>query len=96
MRILPKLLLLLSAPAGLVGYFLGAQLLAMLAPSLADGVLMVFIPLFVASLCMMPFLIPFFDQRAKADLEAHRAQQAGASGTDGSQGDAPDAEPGRR
>lgn len=36
-------------------------------------------PLFVAGLCMAPFMIPFFDRMAKRDLAAHRAQQAAAS-----------------
>jgi hypothetical protein len=34
------------------------------------------VPLFVAGLCMVPFLLPLFDRMAKRDLAAHRAQQA--------------------
>jgi hypothetical protein len=33
------------------------------------------VPLFVAGLVMMPFLIPFFDRKAKQDLAAYRASQ---------------------
>ena len=40
--------------------------------------LLIFVPLFVAGLCMVPFLIPFVDRMAKRDLEAHRAAQAAA------------------
>ena len=35
-------------------------------------------PLFVAGLVMLPFLIPFFDRKAKADLAAYRQSQAAA------------------
>ena len=44
---------------------------------LAD-LLLIFVPLFVAGLCMVPFLIPFIDRIAKRDLEAHRAATAAA------------------
>ena len=30
-----------------------------------------FVPLFLAGLFMLPFLIPFFDHKAKADLAEH-------------------------
>ena len=45
-------------------------------------------PLFVAGLVMMPFLIPFFDRKAKADLAEHRRAVASAaeSGDDASEG----------
>ena len=33
-------------------------------------------PLFIAGLCMMPFLVPWLDRRAKADLAAIRAARA--------------------
>ena len=85
MRMLPKVLLLLSAPAGLVGYAAGSWLVTMLMPSQANGIVMLFVPLLVAGLCMMPFLMPFFDQKAKADLAAYRARQA-ADGADGDAG----------
>ncbi len=75
-RQLPVILAVLSLPAGLVGYLGGAWLLRALAPSLADGVLMIFVPLLVAGLCMAPFLVPFIDRRAKADLAAIQARRA--------------------
>lgn len=83
MRFLPKLLLLLSLPAGLAGYFLGAQLVAILAPGLSDGVVVLFVSMLAAGLCMAPFLVPFLDQKAKADLAAYRAGQRSAGGADG-------------
>jgi hypothetical protein len=39
-------------------------------------VLLLIAPLFVAALCIVPFVLPLFDQMAKRDLAAHRAQQA--------------------
>ena len=42
-------------------------------------------PLFVAGLVMVPFLIPFFDRKAKADLAEHRRAMASAA----EDGDAP-------
>jgi hypothetical protein len=45
-----------------------------------------FVPLFVAGLCMLPFLVPFIDRKAKQDLAAHARSQAGA--TDGGDGPA--------
>jgi hypothetical protein len=73
---LPVILAVLSLPAGLAGYLGGAALLRALAPGLADGVLMIFLPLLVAGLCMAPFLVPFIDRRAKADLAAIRSRRA--------------------
>ena len=69
MRSAPTLLLVLSFPAGLVGYAVSARVLT--AMGLQD-VLVSFLSLFVAGLVMLPFLIPFFDRKAKADLAAHR------------------------
>ena len=66
---MPTLLLVLSFPAGAVAYALTVQGLEALQLS-GDGreILMLFIPLFVAGLVMMPFLIPYIDRKAKADL----------------------------
>jgi hypothetical protein len=75
-RHLPAVLAVLSLPAGLAGYLAGAWLLRTVAPSLSDGVLMLFVPLLVAGLCMVPFLVPFIDRRAQADLAAIRARRA--------------------
>ncbi len=68
MKLAPKILLLLSFPAGILGYALGARILTAL--ELPD-VLVAFGSLFIAGLVMMPFLIPFFDSKAKQDLAAH-------------------------
>ncbi len=77
-RHLPTVLAVLALPAGLAGYFAGAWLLRSLAPGLADTVLMVFLPLFVAGLVMIPFAAPWFDRRAKADLAEVRARREAA------------------
>jgi hypothetical protein len=37
---------------------------------------LLFVPLLIGGLCMLPFLIPFVDRKAKQDLAAHRASQA--------------------
>ena len=70
-RHVPVLLLALSLPAGLAGYLLGVRLVGAIAPGI--DLLELFVPLFVAGLCMMPFLVPWLDRRAKADLAAIRA-----------------------
>ncbi len=67
----PVILLALSLPAGLAGYLLGVRLVGAIAPGI--DLLELFVPLFVAGLCMMPFLVPWLDRRAKADLAAIRA-----------------------
>ncbi len=77
MRFLPTLLLLASFPAGIVGYTLGAAVMSALPiPTVAEVALMLFVPLLVGGLFMVPFLIPFFDRKAKQDLEAHRREQS--------------------
>jgi len=76
MRYLPNILFALSLPVGMLGYGLGVTLVTTLLPDQANGVLVLFIPLFIAGLCMMPFVIPFFDRKAKRDLAAHRAEEA--------------------
>ncbi len=86
MRYLPNILLVLALPAGLLGYAVGVFLVSTLAPSLADGIVVLFVALFVAGLFMVPFVVPFIDRRAKQDLAAYRAQQAA--------GDDPDQPPG--
>jgi len=71
MRDVPKVLLVLSFPAGAIAYAATVKVLEALGMS-GDGrdILMLFIPLFVAGLAMMPFLIPFIDRKAKEDLAA--------------------------
>ena len=76
MRNLPTILLILSFPVGIVGYTLASNVLAAISlPPDARSFVILFVPLFVAGLVMMPFLIPFFDRKAKADLAAYRATQ---------------------
>ena len=86
---MPTILLVLSAPAGILGYSLGAWLVSSLSVSQdVHGLLFLFVPLFLAGLCMLPFLIPFFDRKAKAALAEHaRSQEATAT----ERGDGPDA-----
>jgi hypothetical protein len=77
---LPTILLLLSFPAGALAYVVAAWFLAAL--PLDDGLqdfLVLIAPLFVAGLVMLPFLIPFFDRRAQADLAEHRRATASAA-----------------
>jgi hypothetical protein len=76
----PTLLAILSLPAAAIGYAVTAAVLTSVLPS-NEGLgelLLIFVPLFVAGLCMVPFLIPFLDRMAKRDLEAHRAATAAA------------------
>jgi hypothetical protein len=84
MRFLPVVLLVLALPAGLLGYVLGAQLMTALAlPDQVRGILVLFVPLFAAGLFMLPFVVPFFDRKAKQDLAAHlRSQEALPKGRD--------------
>jgi hypothetical protein len=66
-----KLLALLSLPVGLVAYFVAGEVLVRLGiVGGAGGLLLVFVPLFAAGLCMMPFVIPLVDEMAKRDLAA--------------------------
>ncbi len=91
MRFLPNVLLVLSLPAGFVGYAVGVQIISALSlPRQIQDVLTVFGPLFVAALFMMPFVIPFFDRKAKQDLAAYRLSQGTAS--DGTKADGDDAQ----
>ncbi len=79
----------MALPAGAIGYAITSAILSDLA--LSDGardVLLLIAPLFVAGLCMAPFLLPTFDRMAKRDLAAHRAQQV-AEAADGVDGDEP-------
>jgi len=76
MHRLPEVLLVLAMPAGAVGYLVSGGILAGLGlQQVAGGLLVMFLPLLVGGLCMVPFLIPFFDRMAKRDLAAHRASQ---------------------
>jgi hypothetical protein len=80
-RYLPNVLLVLALPAGVFGYALGSILVGALSLSNPiEGFFVLFIPLLIGGLCMVPFIIPFIDRRAKADLAAYRRTQEGASG----------------
>ena len=87
----PKLFALLALPAGAIGYVVASTLLSGL--ELADGMrnaLLLFVPLFVAGLCMLPFFIPLFDAMAKRDLAEIQARRAGEGPTgDTKNGDTP-------
>lgn len=75
-RHLPTILAALSLPVGALGYALAARVLSMLAlPEGVGDILILFVPLLVAGLCMLPFLVPFFDRKAKQDLAAYRRTQ---------------------
>ena len=69
MRFVRPVLLVLSLPAGVVGYSIGVALMAAVSiPEPAQGILALFVPLFIGGLCMVPFLVPIFDAMAKRDL----------------------------
>jgi hypothetical protein len=73
---LPTVLLVLSLPAGALAYTVAARILGSVpVPTGAEVLVALLVPLFVAGLVMMPFLIPFFDRKAKQDLAAYRASQ---------------------
>ena len=75
-RFLPNILLLLALPAGLLGHALGSQVIAALPLSgPVQGILALFVPLFIAGLFMLPFVAPYFDRKARQDLAAHRREQ---------------------
>jgi hypothetical protein len=41
-----------------------------------QDLVVLFVPLLIAGLCMMPFIIPFLDRKAKQDLADYRRTQA--------------------
>ena len=80
MRMLPTILLILSFPAGAVAYVATQRVLeGMTLPGGAEGFLVLIVPLFVAGLVMLPFLIPYFDRKAKEALAEHARSQASAA-----------------
>ena len=92
MRSLPTVLLILSLPAGAIAYVVATQILSSLdLPNGLQQFLILIAPLFVAGLVMVPFLIPFFDRKAKADLAEHRRAVAASaeSGDDAADGATP-------
>jgi hypothetical protein len=80
MRSLPTVLLILSLPAGAIAYVVATWMLSTLdLPNGLQQFLILIAPLFVAGLVMVPFLIPYFDRKAKADLADHRRAMAAAT-----------------
>ena len=83
MRHLPVILLVLALPVGAVGYAVGVRLMSPVPlPASLQDLALLFVPLLIGGLCMLPFLIPFFDRKAKQDLAAYRASQASAADPD--------------
>ena len=81
---IPTILLILSLPVGAVVYVTAARILGELpVPEAIKSFLVLFAPLFVAGLVMIPFLIPFFDRKAKADLAEHRRATGSSADGDG-------------
>jgi hypothetical protein len=73
------ILAVLSLPAAVIGYTVTAAILSGLGlPAGIEELALIFVPLFVAGLCMVPFIAPLVDQMAKRDLAAHRAAEAAA------------------
>ena len=93
MRHLPTILLVFALPAGIVGYAIGAALVTALLPGQTMGIIGAFVALFVAGLCMVPFLVLFIDRKAKADLASHRRDMAIAAGDGGADDEAPEGPP---
>ena len=77
----PTLLAILSLQAAAIGYAVSMAILTSALPVRGGpaDLLLIFVPLLVAGLCMVPFLIPYVDRMAKRDLEAHRAATAAAN-----------------
>jgi hypothetical protein len=72
----PTILAVLALPAGAIGYIVTTNILSSLGLRQdAEDVLLLIVPLFVAGLCMAPFVLPLFDRMAKRDLAALRARQ---------------------
>jgi hypothetical protein len=73
----PVILAILSLPAAAIGYVVSRALLSSLPlPSGLADLVLAFVPLLIAGLCMVPFIAPLLDRQAKRDLEAHRARSA--------------------
>ena len=71
------ILAVLSLPAAVIGYTVAVAVLSALGlPKGLEELALIFVPLFVAGLCMVPFIAPLVDRTAKRDLAAHRAAQA--------------------
>ncbi len=81
MKSAPTILAILSLPVGVVAYLVAGNVIAALPLDTAlRETLGIFLPLFVAGLCMLPFLVPFFDRMAKRDLAAAPSRHAPVDG----------------
>jgi hypothetical protein len=77
-RYLSAILLVLSLPAGALGYALGTRMVEAVAfPEPVQGILALFLPLFIGGLFMIPFVAVFFDRMAKRDLAARPQNRGG-------------------
>ena len=69
-----KIWAILALPAAVIGFAVSTAILSSLLPrsGLADLIILI-VPVLIAGLCMVPFVIPALDAMAKRDLAAHRA-----------------------
>ena len=75
-------MLVLAAPAALIGYTVTAQVLSgMDLPGGVGGILIIFLPLFVGGVCAIPFLAPFVDFKAKQALANAPSRKSDDSGS---------------
>jgi uncharacterized membrane protein YedE/YeeE len=75
-------LVVLALVAAVIGYAVAYALISALPlPAGLSQLAVLFVPVFIAGLCMIPFVAPLLDRMAKRDLEAHRAAQAAADQT---------------
>jgi uncharacterized membrane protein YedE/YeeE len=73
-------LVVLALVAAVIGYAVAyAVISALPLPAGLAQLAVLFVPVFIAGLCMIPFVAPLLDRMAKRDLEAHRAAQAAAN-----------------
>lgn len=69
----------LALVAAAIGYAVSYAVLSALdLPAGLAQLVVLFVPVFIAGLCMIPFVAPLLDRMARRDLEAHRAAQAAA------------------
>jgi uncharacterized membrane protein YccC len=72
----------LALVAAVIGYAVSYVVISALPlPAGLAQLAVLFVPVFIAGLCMIPFVAPLLDRMAKRDLEAHRAEQAAADQT---------------
>lgn len=86
-RAMRIVLLVLALPVGLAAYLVSGQLLiAAGLGSVLGGLVVAFVPLFVAGVVAIPFVAPFIDQKAKqalADAPSRRGESPGRDDTPG-------------